>query len=267
MEKALDIGKNIFNKYNQLVLQPNIIASPSVYTFVKEDTMFVVESGANGIMGHSHELYEVSNEFANSPDDAIICFKMARIYLHEHDDVYYIDSNYKIHSVNSSKTINQSAEGAFHIHGLKVREVFKDSIRIFSDYRDIKVISTGKYIFEFQIDEGIVIEHIHDIMKIEKPDDVMYKKAIVTFRFVDNLFHGHDGIYYIEKDNGKFVIKFNDKVVTTTSIDNKTQTHCHNIKLVRVTKRKTKNCFVYDPVPNHEFNEIYHAAKILLQLT
>lgn len=259
MDKALDIGKTIFNKYNQLILQPNIIATPSVYTFVKEDTMFVVESGPNGIMGHSHELFEVKK----AHDDAIISFKMARTYLHEHDDVYYIDADYKIHAVNSSKLINQSAEGALHIHGMKVREVFKDSIRVFSDYRDIKVISTGKYIFEFQIDEGILLEHIHDIVIVNKPT-----KAIVAFKFIDNLFHGHEGIYYIEKDeNGKFVIKCNDKVVTKTSIDEKTKTHCHNIQLVRVTRRKTKKYVAHEPVPNHEFNEIYHAAKMLLQLT
>jgi hypothetical protein len=272
MDKAVDVGKNVFNKYNQLFLQPNIIANPSVYTFTKGNMMFVVESGCAGLMGHSHELYEVRHEHK----DAIISFKMAKTYIHEHDATYFIVkhcNSYIIRTIKNGvvndKLINMSPEIILHAHSLKIREIFKDSVRIFSDYRDIQIISNNKYTFEIQIDEGVLIEHIHDIHQIIPiPKEKMYRNAEVAFVFKEQFFHGHDGVFYIEKEDDEFVIKFNRRIVNKTTPDNKTGKHEHNIKLIRVTKRtNNKNLLLEDPVPDHVASEVYNAARLLLQLT
>jgi hypothetical protein len=267
MDTTLDFGKNIFNKYNQLVLQPAFIANPSVYTFTKGNMMFVLESGAAGLMGHSHELYEVQNE----DNHAIISFKMAKTYLHDHHGTYFIakhDNSYAIHTINNDKLVNASSEIMLHSHNLKIREIFRDSVRIFSDYNDIQIISNSKYTFEIQIDEGILIEHIHDIHQIPIPNGKIFRNAETAFIFRDALFHSHPGIFYIEKHNGEFVIKCNKAIVHKTTPDNKIKQHEHNLRLIRVTKRETnKNVLLEDPVPDHVGREIYHAAKMLLQLT
>lgn len=274
MNKVVDIGKNVFDKYNQLVIQPNVVVNPSVFTFTKDNMIFVVESGGAGIMGHSHELYEVSNE----DKDAIISFKMARTYLHEHDETYFIEKDkqcnlYSIrctkHGIKNDRLINMSSEFLLHMHCLKIREIFKDSVRIFSDYRDIQVISNEEYVFEIQLDEVIIIEHIHHIQKIHIPKGKMFRNAEVAFVLTDNLFHGHPGIFYIEKrDDDDFVIKHGKRIVHKTMLDDKFEKHEHNIKIVRVTKRAdNKNVLLEDPVPDHESHEICHVAKMLLLLT
>jgi len=268
MDTALDIGKNVFHKYNQLVLQPNIIASPSVYTFTKENMMFVVESGAAGLMGHTHELYEVSNEILDK--NVILSFRMARTYLHDHEGTYFIakndnDNSYAIYTTRNDKLVNMSTEKVLHAHHLKLREIFKDSVRIFSDYRDVQVISNTEFTFEIQLDESILAEHIHDIEKVNIPDR---KKAEVAFIFKDALFHGHSGVFYIKKKNGDFVIKHDKHVVHTTTPDDKIGKHKHNIKLIRVTRRATNtNVLLEDPVPDHAARELVNVAKMLAQLT
>lgn len=268
MEKVIGVGQDIFNKYNQLVIQPGIIANPSVHTFTKGNMMFVLESGAAGLMGHTHELYEVRNEH----EQAIISFKMAKHYLHEHAGTYFIakhDNSYAIYTVKNDKPIvNISSEIMLHAHTLKLREIFKDSVRIFSDYNDVQVISNKKYTFEIQIDEGILIEHIHDIHQIPIPNGKMFRNAEIAFVFRDAMFHGHPGVFYIEKHDGDFVIKLNKRIVHKTTPDDKIKQHEHNIKLIRVTKRSNnKNVLLEDPVPDHVANEIYNAAKLLIQLS
>ena len=267
MNNTVDIGKNIFNKYNQLVLQPSIIASSSVFTFTKNDMIFVVESGAAGIMGHSHDLYEVRNEH----EHAIISFKMAKTYLHEHDATHFIAkhaNSYAIYTVKNDKLINGSIETMMHAHRLKIREIFKDSIRVFSDYNDIQIISNKKYTFEVQMDEGVVAEHIHDIHKIPIPNGKCFQNAEIAFIFKEALFHAHNGVYYIEKCDDAFVIKCNKRPTDTTTLDDKIGKHQHNIKLIRVTRRANhKKILLEDPVPDHAASEMINAAKILLQLT
>jgi hypothetical protein len=266
MNTAFDIGKQVFDKYNQLVVQPNSLVNPSVYTFTKDQFLFVVESGGAGLMGHSHELYEVQHE----DPQAIVSFKMAKTYLHDHDATYFIAKNnncYSIHCTKNNKLINASCETLFHSHSLKIREIFKDSVRIFSDYRDIQVISNKKYTFEIQIDEGVLLEHIHNIHQVPVPNGKRYRNTEIAFILKQNLFHGHEGLFYIEKDNDGFVIKCNKRVVNTTTSDDKIGKHEHNIKLVRVTKRENnKNVLLEDPVPNHIAHEIYHGARLLMQL-
>jgi len=268
MENVTDIGKKVFEKYNQLIIQPSAIANPTVYTFTKDNMIFVVESGAAGLMGHSHELYEVQNEIPN----AIISFKMANNCLHEHPSTYFIaksNNSYAIYKItNNIVTINTSSETMLHTHSLKIREIFKDSIRVFSDYRHVQIISNKKYTFEIQIDKGILLEHIHDIHQIPIPKEKKFRNVEIAFVFKENIFHEHAGMYYIEKDDGEFVIKLDKLTVHTTTPDDKVGKHDHNIKLVRVTKRvNNKNVLLEDPVPPHVANDIYNAAKILLQLT
>jgi hypothetical protein len=268
VDKVIEIGKKVFDKYNQLVVQPGMIAGPSVHTFTKGNMIFVVESGPAGLMGHSHDLYEVHHEH----EHAIISFKMARTYVHEHDVTYFIakkDNAYSIFSSKNDKLVNASTEVMLHSHSLRISEIFKDSVRIFSDGRQTQIISNKKYTFEIQMDEGILVEHIHNIHQIQIPKEKKFRKVEVAFILQQSKFHEHPGVYYIEKDEqGEFVIKCNKITVHTTTPDDKIHKHDHNIKLIRVTKRlNNKNVLLEDPVPDHAAREIYHAAKMIMQLT
>ena len=116
--------------FTDLFVYPNILMRdrPEVYTFSSKKELFLVESGAGGIMGHAHELVQVFDVPAKVKE-ARVYFTVAKEYLHSHPDdatVYYIakaNGAYQIFDLSTKTTVTNTAFGAGHRHGLNLREV------------------------------------------------------------------------------------------------------------------------------------------------
>jgi hypothetical protein len=113
-----------------LFVYPNILLRdrPEVFTFNSKKNVFIVESGSGGIMGHAHELIQL-NTVDKKVKGAVVYFTVANEYLHSHPDdttIYYIakdDGRYKIFDLVTETAVTNTAFGAGHYHGLKIREV------------------------------------------------------------------------------------------------------------------------------------------------
>ena len=101
-----------------------------VYVLKGKRQIFVVECGAGGILGHAHVLRQVKEkDVVKKVVGARVYFTIDSEYLHSHPDtktVYYIvkmsDGSYQITDYRYNVFTN-TAFGAGHIHGLKIREV------------------------------------------------------------------------------------------------------------------------------------------------
>jgi hypothetical protein len=113
-----------------LFIYPNVLLRdrPEVFTFTSKKKTFVVESGSGGLMGHAHELVQVSN-VDKKVKDAYVYFTVASEYAHSHPDdtaVYYIAKNngsYDIFDLATQTVVTRTAFGGGHYHGLKIRQV------------------------------------------------------------------------------------------------------------------------------------------------
>ena len=110
---------------------PNILLSdrPEVFAFKGKKRVFIVESGAGGIMGHAHILKQVTN-VEKKIKGACVYFTVEKEYLHSHPDtemLYYIakstDGTYQIFSTETNAVVSRTDFTAGHYHGLKLREV------------------------------------------------------------------------------------------------------------------------------------------------
>ena len=111
-----------------LFVYPYFTNQPEVYTFGRKRKVFVLESGAGGIMGHSHKLTRIKKDrIPTKIRGAELYFTMEKEYLHSHPDdtkIYYI-IGHDIYDYDTQKIVTSSKFGAGHFHGLKVREVYE----------------------------------------------------------------------------------------------------------------------------------------------
>jgi hypothetical protein len=114
-----------------LFVYPNIALHdrPEVFAFKGKKRVFIVESGAGGIMGHAHILKQVTN-VEKKIKGACVYFTVEKEYLHSHPDtemLYYIakasDGTYQIFSSETNAVVGRTDFTAGHYHGLKLREV------------------------------------------------------------------------------------------------------------------------------------------------
>ena len=118
------------NNFIDLFVEPNILMRnrPEVFTFKKRKQLFVLESGAGGILGHAHAIVETFPE--SRIRGAKMYFTLESEYAHSHPDtthVYYVAKNssgvYAIFDYDTKTECTKSYFGAGHTHGLAVREV------------------------------------------------------------------------------------------------------------------------------------------------
>ena len=115
--------------FTDLFITPYILMKdrPEVYTFKKQNKVFIVESGTGGIMGHAHPLEEALD--VKPVNNGFVYFRVKNEYMHSHPDeekVYYIgmeNGEYAIFEYDTKTVVTRSDFGAGHYHGLHVREV------------------------------------------------------------------------------------------------------------------------------------------------
>jgi len=127
------LATTLLGRFNpiDLFVEPNLLMRdrPEVFTFQKGNKVFLLESGAGGILGHAHAIVETfpSKHIAN----AVFYFTLENEYAHSHPDsshIYYVarsssSGKYAIFDYDTQSEVSVSQFGAGHRHGLAVREV------------------------------------------------------------------------------------------------------------------------------------------------